>query len=100
MIDPTQASSAYLNTSGIKTGGGGAIKNEGVNFSDFLRDKAQSSADTLKAGEVMSAKAITGDAEITAVVEAVTAAETTLNTVIALRDRMIGAYQEIMRMPI
>jgi flagellar hook-basal body complex protein FliE len=33
------------------------------------------------------------------VVEAVNAAELTLQTVVAVRDRIIGAYQEIMRMP-
>ena len=32
--------------------------------------------------------------------QAVTSAEVTLQTVIAVRDRMIAAYQEIMRMPI
>jgi flagellar hook-basal body complex protein FliE len=32
-------------------------------------------------------------------VEAVNAAEITLQTVVALRDRMISAYQEILRMP-
>jgi flagellar biosynthetic protein FliQ len=34
------------------------------------------------------------------VVEAVNAAELTLQTVVAVRDRMIAAYQEILRMPI
>jgi flagellar hook-basal body complex protein FliE len=33
------------------------------------------------------------------VVEAVNAAEITLQTVVAVRDRIITAYQEIMRMP-
>ena len=41
-----------------------------------------------------------GTANLTDVVEAVTAAEMTLETVVAMRDRMMSAYQEIMRMPI
>ena len=48
----------------------------------------------------MSAMAVTGEADITDVVQAVTSAELTLQTVVAVRDRMISAYQEIMRMPI
>ena len=109
-IDPNLAASLYVNSSKIATGTGGGEEESGtagaaggsggVNFSDFLKDKASESIDTLKASEVLSAKAITGEAELTEVVEAVTAAEVTLQTVVSLRDRMISAYQEIMRMPI
>jgi flagellar hook-basal body complex protein FliE len=48
----------------------------------------------------MSAKAVTGEADLTDVVTAVTNAELTLQTVVSVRDRLISAYQEIMRMPI
>jgi flagellar hook-basal body complex protein FliE len=34
------------------------------------------------------------------VVTAITSAEVTLQTVVAVRDKMIQAYQEILRMPI
>ncbi len=34
------------------------------------------------------------------VVQAVSNAELTLQTVVAVRDRVVNAYQEIMRMPI
>ena len=54
----------------------------------------------MRSGEDASARAVTGEAELTEVVQAVTAAEVTLETVVAVRDRMISAYQEIMRMPI
>jgi flagellar hook-basal body complex protein FliE len=37
---------------------------------------------------------------VTDVVTAVTNAEVALDTVVAVRDRVISAYQEIMRMPI
>jgi len=48
----------------------------------------------------MSAQAVTGEADLTDVVAAITSAELTLQTVVAVRDRLISAYQEIMRMPI
>lgn len=72
----------------------------GISFSDFLRHKAGESIDTMKASEKMSAKAVTGQADIADVVQAVGAAELTLQTVVAVRDRLIGAYQDIMRMPV
>jgi flagellar hook-basal body complex protein FliE len=44
--------------------------------------------------------AVSGHTSLQEVVEAVNAAELTLQTVVAVRDRMIAAYQEILRMPI
>ncbi len=55
---------------------------------------------TTKAGEQAMAASASGKAELVDVVTAVANAETTLETVVALRDRMISAYQEIMRMPV
>ena len=72
----------------------------GVTFSDFLQKSLENTVDTIKAGEKMSAKAVTGEADVTEVVQAVTQAELALQTVVALRDRLVSAYQDIMRMPI
>ena len=65
-----------------------------------MRDSVQDSIDVLRTSETMSAKAVTGEADITEVVQAVTNAEITLQTVVSIRDRMVSAYQEILRMPI
>jgi flagellar hook-basal body complex protein FliE len=99
IIDPNVALNAYSNSAKIggKPAGG---SEDSVSFSDFLRQKTAESIDTMKAGEQMSAKAVTGEANLTDVVQAVNAAELTLQTVVAVRDRLISAYQEIMRMPI
>lgn len=72
----------------------------GQNFADYVKDAVQGSVDTLHKGEAMSMKGIAGEADLTDVVAAVNSAETTLQVVTALRDRMIQAYQEILRMPI
>ncbi len=99
MIDPSLAASAYGSTQNLsKKAGAGA--DDGVSFSDFLQQKATETLDTLKTSEKTSAQAVTGAADLTDVVQAVTAAELTLQTVVAVRDRLIAAYQEIMRMPI
>jgi len=106
IVDPNTAISAYSNSSKIAQGATGADESGsgdsagGVTFSDFLKEKASESVDTLRKSEEMSAKAITGEADITDVVQAVGAAEITLQTVVSVRDRMITAYQEIMRMPV
>jgi flagellar hook-basal body complex protein FliE len=51
-------------------------------------------------GETAATQAVAGHANLQEVVEAVHAAELTLQTVVAVRDRMITAYQDIIRMPI
>ncbi len=100
IIDPNVAANAYGKTLGMGSKGVSGGDDDGVSFSDFLKKSARDSIDTLRGGEAMSAKAVTGEADITEVVAAVTAAELTLQTVVAVRDRLIGAYQEIMRMPV
>jgi len=55
---------------------------------------------TLKEGETVSAAAIAGKADIREVVTAVANAQMTLDTVVTVRDKVINAYNEIMRMPI
>ena len=72
----------------------------GQNFADFLKDAAHGAIDTMHKGEALSMKGIAGEADLTDVVAAVNSAETTLQVVTSLRDRMIQAYQEILRMPI
>lgn len=98
MIDPSLAAGLYAKTSAV--GAKGAPGADKVSFSDILKDKVSDSIETIKSSEKMSAQAITGQADISDVVQAVTAAELTLQTVVAVRDRMISAYQSIMQMPI
>ena len=45
-------------------------------------------------------KGIAGEAELNDVITAVANAEVTLKTAVALRERVIGAYKEVLRMPI
>ncbi len=69
-------------------------------FETFLKGELETAANTMRAGEAESVKALTGRADLQQVVEAVTQAELSLQKVTAVRDRVIAAYQEIMRMPI
>ncbi len=77
---------------GQSEGGGG--------FADMLRSATESAAASLREGEMVSLQAAAGTADVNDVVMAVGKAEMTLQTVVTLRDKVIQAYQEILRMPI
>ena len=72
----------------------------GSDFASVLKDAAKVSMGALKEGEAQSAAAIAGKADIREVVAAVNNAEMTLETVVAVRDKVINAYKEILQMPI
>ncbi len=72
----------------------------GKSFVDMLGQAVSNAIDTGRHSETMSARAIAGKADIGEVVSAVTNAELTLQTAVAIRDRIIRAYQDIISMPI
>ena len=72
----------------------------GPGFSEVLQQLAKDAVDTTRGAEKASLQAVEGKADLNQVVNAVTAAELTVQTVTAVRDRVISAYQEILRMPI
>ncbi|MCW0234245.1 MAG: flagellar hook-basal body complex protein FliE [Ferrovibrio sp.] len=82
-------------------GGADASKVKGDSgFGQMLGEALQNTVDAQKTAEATSAQAVSGKADVTDVVTAVTNAEMALDTVVAVRDRVISAYQEILRMPI
>lgn len=101
IANPAAAANAYANIAKVGTN---APAMDGdvaqPKFMDVLKSSALDAIKTMKTGEQMSAKAVTGDASLPDVVQAVNAAEMTLSTVVAIRDRLVSAYEEIMRMPI
>ena len=60
----------------------------------------QSFADTLAKGEQTAKSAMTGDADPHALVEALANSQLAVETVSTVRDKVVEAYQEILRMPI
>jgi flagellar hook-basal body complex protein FliE len=83
-----------------QTGALGAAQGAGASFTDALASAVKDAAGTMHAGEVAAAQGAAGQGDVVQVVNAVTAAELTLQTVVAIRDRVISAYQDIMKMPI
>lgn len=100
IANPAAAAGAYANMAKIGTNAPTEKMLGQPSFGDVLKTSILDSIQTMKAGEKMSARAVTGEASLPEVVQAVNAAELTLSTVVAVRDRLVNAYQEIMRMPI
>ncbi len=72
----------------------------GGNFSDFLSDAVKDSINTIRQGEQMATAQVQGKANLVDVVNSANAAEITLDTVVAVRDKVVQAYQSILNMPI
>lgn len=96
----SDALSAYANTAATGAAPGLAARDAGPSFAQMVRGAAEEAVGTLRNSEQVSAQAALGKADLTDVVTAVSNAEVTLQTVVAVRDRVVAAYQEILRMPI
>ena len=108
-VDALQAARAYADiarTAGAATGGAGGIGNAGTpqapqaDFGALLANAVDQATSTIRAGEAAGARVAAGDADVVDVATAISAAEVSLEAAIAVRNRVIEAYQEIMRMPI
>lgn len=69
-------------------------------FVEMVTNSLESAVQTGRYAEDLSLKQISGEADLKDVVTAVANAEHTLETVVAVRDKVLTAYQEILRMPI
>jgi flagellar hook-basal body complex protein FliE len=69
-------------------------------FASLIADALGDVGATVARGEAVSMQAIANQADLNEVVAAVTDAEMALQSVIAVRDRVIQAYNDIIKMPI
>ena len=69
-------------------------------FDDFLQSAIDQVASAGHKADTKTAQAVTGTADVVDVVTAVAESEAALQTLVAVRDKVIAAYEEIMRMPI
>ena len=91
------ATQSLLGTPSKPTGGQAAT---GADFSSLVQSAVSGVAQSGKAAEAQAIAAAAGKADIVDVVTAVAESEAALETLVAVRDRVIAAYEEIMRMPI
>lgn len=93
-----QKSAAVSKGESISSSGAGGASGDG--FSNLVTNSAQEAVNIVKNAEQVSAAGITGKASVTEVVSAVNSADMALQTVVAIRDKAIGAYQDIIKMQI
>ena len=101
-VGPKAAAAAYRKALERISGSTGAPDASAPmgSFGELVKNQLQDAIHAGRVAEQKSADAVIGKADLQQVVEAVTAAELGLSTVTAVRDRVVAAYQEIMRMPI
>lgn len=96
---------AYSNVAnGQAFGGGSAPKaespSEGGEFASLVRGAIDEAIKIGEKSEQLSIQGVNDRADINQVVTAVAEAEVTLQTVVAVRDKVIESYKQILRMPI
>ena len=98
------AITAYQNTARSASIGAGQDSETanagGPSFGSMVKDAIQNAVDAGKKSEAVSNMAVLGKADMTEVAQAVNNADVTLQSVIAVRDKVVAAYQQIMQMPI
>jgi flagellar hook-basal body complex protein FliE len=72
----------------------------GGGFAGMLQQFVGGTADAARKSESSMINATAGKADLVDVVTAVAESEAALETLVAVRDKVISAYEEIMRMPI
>lgn len=73
---------------------------DGPSFTQVMASMGAEVVGNLRNAEVQSFKAIAGETSTREVVDALMAAEQSLQTAIAIRDKLVTAYMEITRMQI
>jgi|SRR6056297_1658973 len=72
----------------------------GESFAATMARAAEELTATLHQGEQAATRAVSGVGDVQSVVEALTAAELALETAVTVRDKVVEAYQDILRMPV
>lgn len=73
---------------------------KGGEFADLVKSALQEARRIGERSEQMSLQGIRDNADLNQVITAVAEAEVTLQTVVSIRDKVVDAYKEILRMPI
>ena len=73
---------------------------DGPGFADLVKNAVSEAVSSSKNAETQMAAHAQGKAELVDVVTAISSAQSSLETVMAVRDQVIAAYQQVMQMSI
>ncbi len=96
VVTPSAAADAY----GRVDRGEPGSRNSTGDFGATLQRAMQGAVDDFHTADAKAIEALSGGGNLTEVVTALSRAELTLQSATAIRDRVVQAYQDIIKMPI
>jgi flagellar hook-basal body complex protein FliE len=104
MATPAIAANAYAALAQLRDQSAGlsrdAAPDGGINFGSVLKDVMTNVTAIGRKSDAQAQDVAVGKANMIDVVTAVAESETAIQTMVAVRDKVIAAYEEILRMPI
>ncbi|MBR0718624.1 flagellar hook-basal body complex protein FliE [Bradyrhizobium liaoningense] len=102
MASPTIAANAYANLARVleNSGPGKGTEAPGQSFAALLKDAVGSVMESGRKSDAQSVAMAGGKANVMDVVTAVAETDVAVSTLVSVRDRVIQAYEDIMKMPI
>jgi flagellar hook-basal body complex protein FliE len=102
MASPTIAANAYASAARmLDTGGAGkAGETGGLSFGDVLKEAVGGVLDSGRKSDAQTVAMASGKANIMDVVTAVAETDVAVSTLVSVRDKVIAAYEDIMKMAI
>ena len=99
-VAPTTAAAAYRATQSPVAEASGAKPSGDSGFGATMARAVEGAVELGRSADTASTQALLGQGSVSDVVLAVSRAELALQTAVAVRDRVVSAYQDVMRMPI
>ena len=105
MASPITAANAYAKLARLADPGANPLTpkggdSEGPNFGAMVKEAINSVVESGRKSDGLAQGMAAGKANIVDVVTAVSETEVAVQTMVSVRDKVIQAYEEIMRMPI
>ncbi len=94
------AVSAYNKTSSLDGKGFGVSQAPSSDFTSLVEKALSDTKDKLDIAETSTAGSVKGDISLEDLAIAVANAEVSLKTLVSIRDKLVSALQDILRMPI
>lgn len=92
--------SAYQNSQNLSVGKANATNNPDTSFANVLGAAVSDVTETVREADKSAVAGLKGEISTQQIVEATMELETSLRVAVSVRDKVVQAYQEILRMPI
>jgi len=102
MASPTIAANAYASLARMMETGGGAKPSDagGQSFGALLKDAVGSVLESGRKSDAQTVAMASGKANVMDVVTAVAETDVAVSTLVSVRDKVISAYEDILKMAI